>query len=418
MRKSSGLLVLFLSVLLFVAAFLTATTEEAGAEPMLLGTTGVGEGPASTLVELNPATGALIRTIGSVGYIVNGLVYDHTTGRLFASTSVTDPSYNGLIEISLATGAGTPVGVNGWGLGSAAVTNITVNAAGQMYGWWDPSQDDLVIIDKTTGIATWVGNAGVGTGANGLDFDSSDILYMLNYNGNYYTVNTSTGALAFVNSIPSMAHHGKFHPDSNIWYGIHNIGTGPKNLVLANLSTGTIVSTIPTVDNLHTLEFVSQIPSPPPVTCAHTMNIPTSPANIGTFTPGIFMNYDPMVARPFGLEEAGDILTGRLWLPCLRNGHADIYLVLDAPAYGGKFMLSELHQWLSFPANIQPWQTNTDDDVYTALFSLQKSGILPGNYKLDVIVVPSGTAASTIDQIVSGAAAAPYYKWSFTETLP
>ena len=157
----------------------------------------------------------------------------------------------------------------------------------------------------------------------------------------------------------------------------------------------------------------------PPPTCTHTMNMPTSPTNIGTFAPGIFMHYDPMVARPFGLEEAGDILTGRLWLPCLRNGHGDIYLVLDAPAYGGKFMLSELHQWLPFPAMIQPWLPNTVcNNVYAAIFSLQKSGILPGNYKLDVIVVPSGTAASTIDQIVSGAAAAPYYKWSFTQTLP
>ncbi|MEW6715754.1 MAG: hypothetical protein AB1306_11810, partial [Nitrospirota bacterium] len=81
--------------------------------------------------------------------------------------------------------------------------------------------------------------------------------------------------------------------------------------------------------------------------CSYTMNIPTSPANIGTFTPGINMSYDPMVARSFGLEDAWDMLTGRLWLPCWRNGHADIYLVLDAPAYGGKFMLSELHQWLS-----------------------------------------------------------------------
>ncbi|MEW6714632.1 MAG: hypothetical protein AB1306_06035 [Nitrospirota bacterium] len=165
-------------------------------------------------------------------------------------------------------------------------------------------------------------------------------------------------------------------------------------------------------------EPVATPPPTPPPTCAYTMNMPTSPANIGTFAPGINMSYDPMVARPFGLEDAGDMLTGRLWLPCWRNGHADIYLVLDAPAYGGKFMLSELHQWLSFPANIQPWQTYTDDDVYAALFSLQKSGILPGNYKLDVIVVQSGTAASTIEQIVSGATAAPYYKWSFTETLP
>ena len=173
------------------------------------------------------------------------------------------------------------------------------------------------------------------------------------------------------------------------------------------------------VDNQGYLQAgVDQVSAQNQPACSYTMNMPTSPTNIGTFAPGIFMSYDPMVARPFGLEEAGDILTGRLWLPCWRNGHADIYLVLDAPAYGGKFMLSELHQWLSFPANIQPWMTYTDNDVYAALFSLQKSGILPGNYKLDVIVVPSGTAASTIDQIVSGAAAAPYYKWSFTQTLP
>jgi hypothetical protein len=152
--------------------------------------------------------------------------------------------------------------------------------------------------------------------------------------------------------------------------------------------------------------------------CAHTMNVPTSPTNVGTFAPGIFMSYDPMVARPFGLEDAGDILTGNLWLPCWRNGHVDVYLVLDESPYSGQYMLSELHQWLPFPAMIQPWMTYTDDDVYAALFSLQKSGILPGNYKLDVRVVPSGTAASTINEIVSGAAAAPYYKWSFTETLP
>jgi len=52
-----------------------------------------------------------------------------------------------------------------------------------------------------------------------------------------------------------MAHHGKFRPTTNIWYGI-NATSGPRSLVLANLSTGEIISTIPTVDNLHTLDFV------------------------------------------------------------------------------------------------------------------------------------------------------------------
>ena len=255
MKKSLGFVVLFLSAFLLFATFLTITTQEAGAQEMLIGTTGMG-GTISTLVELDPATGNLIRTIGSVGYIVNGLVYDHTTGRLFASTAIGDPSYQGLIEINLATGAGTPIGVNGWGLGSGAVTNITVDSAGQMYGWWDPSEDDLVRIDKTTGIATRVGESNVGTGANGLDFDNSGTLYMVNYSGDYYSVNTTTGVATYVNNIGSMAHHGKFRPTSNIWYGIDATGSGSKNLVLANLSTSAIISTIPTVDNLHTLEFI------------------------------------------------------------------------------------------------------------------------------------------------------------------
>jgi hypothetical protein len=193
-----------------------------------------------------------------------------------------------------------------------------------------------------------------------------------------------------------------------------NAGSYVNTLPAGALQTSEGNNASPAIATLN----VSQPSPPPPPACSFTMNIPTSPTYIGTFTPGIYMSYDPIVARPFGLKEAGDILTGRLWLPCWRNGHADIYIVLDAPAYGGKFMFNAFHQWLSFPANIQPWQTYTDDDVYAELFSYQKSGILPGNYKLDVIVVPSGTAASTIGQIVSGATAAPYYKWSFTRTLP
>ena len=167
------------------------------------------------------------------------------------------------------------------------------------------------------------------------------------------------------------------------------------------------------------VECAAAVQPVPPPTCAYTMNIPTSSVNIGTFPSGsIYMSDDPTVARPFELEDVWGILTGRLWLPCWRYGNADIYIVLDAPAYGGKLMLSESHQWLPFPANIQQWRANTGDNIDAWLFSYQKSGILPGNYKLDVIVVPSGTAYPTIAQIVSGAAAAPYLRWGFTKTLP
>ena len=83
----------------------TLVGPEGGAPTILLSTLGSGpDGPwigPSILVEIDPTTGETLRTIGSVGYIVNGLEYDGTTGKLFASTSIQDPSYNGLIEIDL-----------------------------------------------------------------------------------------------------------------------------------------------------------------------------------------------------------------------------------------------------------------------------------------------------------------------------
>ncbi len=250
-----------------LAALATALLSGvATANPILLGTIGSG-GTSSTLVQLDPTTGGVIQTIGPVGYVVNGLTYDSVSGRLFGSTGVTDPNYNGLIEINMATGAGTPIGVSGWGLGSsAAVTNITTNSSGQMFGWWDPSQDDLVSIDINTGIATRVGESGVGTAANGLSFDGSDGLYMVNFNGAYYSVDPNTGAATFLGNIGTMAHHGDFDPLSGFYFGISDAFGNPRSIIVADLSTGNVISTLPTVDGLHTLTFVQQANVPEPAT--------------------------------------------------------------------------------------------------------------------------------------------------------
>ena len=229
----------------------------------LVGTTGSGW-ILSTLVEIDPATGETLRTIGPVGYIVNGLEYDATTGKLYGSTSVNDPSYNGLIEIDLTTGAGTPIGVHGWDLYDPewyeAVVNITVDSGGNMYGWWEPGQDDLVFIDKTTGIATRVGESNLGTRTFGLDFDNNDILYMVNdpswYNPNYYTIDPITGASTYAGHLGETAHHGDFDPVSNFYYGISS-AWGPRALVVADLSTGSVINKFDALDdNIHTIAFV------------------------------------------------------------------------------------------------------------------------------------------------------------------
>jgi hypothetical protein len=253
----------FLAILLAVA-IMAVSVQGTEATPMLLGTTGYG-GTISTLVEIDPTTGATIRTIGSVGYAVNALEYDATTGKLYGGTSLNDPTYNGLIEIDLTTGAGTPIGTDGWGFGeSSPIIAITVDSTGQMFGWYSWT-DNLVSINTSTGVATVVGDPfAENTFSNALDFDSSDTLYMINQNGKYYTIDTATAEETYVNQIGSWnSHHGDFDPTSDLWYSID--WEDPRNLIVTDLSAGSS-SSIGVVGDLHTLTFVESEPIPEPTT--------------------------------------------------------------------------------------------------------------------------------------------------------
>ena len=246
------------ALLAVLAVTLPATAQPAPSR--LFGTVGYNQTP-STLVELDPLTGDLLQTIGPVGYTVNGLAYDQTAGTLYASTAVGDPNYNGLITIDLATGAGTPVGVHGWGVSDPAsptpVTNLAADSSGRLFAWWE-AWDDLVSVDPVTGVATWVGDSDLSTWENGLAFDATDVLYLVNGSwGNCYTVDTSSGAATYVGTLGIRAHHGDFDP-AGFYYGIDATGSygSARNLVVAEPSTGTVIALLPTVDNLHVVEFV------------------------------------------------------------------------------------------------------------------------------------------------------------------
>src|SRR5512140_3416250 len=104
---------------MILAAILAAAVQPASAaQPATLwGTTGtcrqaVPGAPCtqqSTLLRLDPLTGALLETIGPVGYTVNGLAWDRTAEKLYATTAIGDVKFHGLITIDARTGAGTPV---------------------------------------------------------------------------------------------------------------------------------------------------------------------------------------------------------------------------------------------------------------------------------------------------------------------
>jgi hypothetical protein len=210
----------------------------------------------SDLVLLDPDTGAFFSTIGDVGFYVTGLAYDQATGKLFATTSANDPVFPaGLIEINPVTGAGTPIGT---GTGLAASATLAVNSAGQLYTWSEPDDDDLAIINKVTGFAAVVGDSGLATGTLGLDFDAKGTLYLVNFDGEVFTINPTTGAATSVGTIGVTAHHGKFHPVTGDYVGIDiaDPAVAARNLIVADLTTFTVVDTVPTADLLHTIEFV------------------------------------------------------------------------------------------------------------------------------------------------------------------
>lgn len=223
-----------------------------------LGTVALGP---SDLVRLDVNTGAFIKTIGSVGYFVNGLTHDDTNGKLYATTSTNDPLFpNGLIEINKSTGAGTPIGI-GFGM----LVNVpTVNSLGEMFGWTEDG-DDLVRIDKITGLATVIGDNLLGTAEQGLAFDNFDILVLVNpidaASTGAYAINTTTGNETLISTIPvPRAHHGDFHPLTNYYWGIDQTndsaaGAAARNLLVVDIAAAAVVDTLPTVDYLHAVAF-------------------------------------------------------------------------------------------------------------------------------------------------------------------
>ena len=77
-------------------------------------------------------------------------------------------------------------------------------------------------------------------------------------------MNTSTGTGSYQGDIePGVekpVHHGVFHPYTNLYYGIRNDpwpwDSSSTRLLKVNLSSGSIVSDIPTAFDLFTLAFV------------------------------------------------------------------------------------------------------------------------------------------------------------------
>jgi hypothetical protein len=273
--------------MILAAVILTIFVQQASAQKLiLLGTTGacnsaVQGGPCtakSTLVQLNPQTGKLMKTIGPVGFTVNGLAWDSASKKLYASTSVGDVRFHGLITINPLTGRGTPVNRSAVNFGLAGnpspIHSIAIDPFGHMVGWYDenPPPDTFVRINKNTGVAKEFPGTGINTSQNGLSFDQFNLLWNIDapriqpgdtsITQTAYIINPYSGIPMFSRLLdpPTPAAIGAFHPGNHLYYGL-NFDTSlpppfPTSIVKVNPVAGTAATLGSTVADLHTLAFI------------------------------------------------------------------------------------------------------------------------------------------------------------------
>jgi len=292
LRPSAILTTILAAAVMVTFVPLASAQDQPPGQPVLLGTLGacdnvVQGGPCthtSTLVQVDPGTGALVRIIGPVGFTVNGLAWDATTDKLYATTAVGDTSFHGLITIDPNTGQGTPVNASvvNYGLDvtpgtlGSPVHSITFDSNGNAVAWYDEFPppagvtDTFVTINKSTGIATEFDNTGINTGQNGLAFAKHDLLWNIDspkvvggvVTQTAYLLNPANGQPLDERDVspPTPAALGDFNPVGNQYYGLKfSVFNSTTFMVVIDLKKGTVTTLGQTVDDLHVIAFVKHL---------------------------------------------------------------------------------------------------------------------------------------------------------------
>jgi len=247
---------------LVMTTWLVAGGAQAEAASILYGADGSGGNP-SNLYVIDPSSGAVITTIGAIGFAVTGLAIDPTTGVMFGSTGGAGAIPPSLITIDLTTGAGTLVGAL-----DGVLADITFDPLGNLYGWLEPSSDDLVSVDKTTGQITIVGDSGLSTALTGLAMGPGGTLYFGGFNDlnlvGLVSIDPATGAVTGDVAYAGfeLVGMGLAFDESGVLFGIEQLGSAGRNLVRIDPVTGAVTIIGGTVDRLDALAFQTIVPEP------------------------------------------------------------------------------------------------------------------------------------------------------------
>lgn len=261
---------LFRSIpLLFVLVASLVLVTSASATPSLFGSAYIGRDGASTLVSLNPFTGAAT-AIGLIGFErVSALAFDPKTGVLYGTGERSDGSDTSvLLSINTTTGAGTEIGPTGlesftdglrFGGGFDSSTDLTFRNSDNTLFSYTFDNDGLSTVDLTTGAMTEENSdtslSTLGIRGYGLAFSATDTLYMADDIALYTLAPATGGVLTTLSlSYPATTTFGRlnaldFNPLNGILYGSLNVGFGASRasfLATVDLDTGLVSVVGPT----------------------------------------------------------------------------------------------------------------------------------------------------------------------------
>jgi hypothetical protein len=244
-------------------------------------------GSPGRLYTLDPATGAMIEDIGplndgsGLNYPMTGLAFHPLTGVLYGSTGMSGgnaATKARLVTIDPATAQVTVVGQYNAGPISEAgnpstMTDLTFDAAGNLFGLGSTGGPQLYSINFTTGQATVIGDSEIFlTDGGGLEVAMEGVFYgtpTVNRFGTYNPVDGSYSNLANPDK-PVGGTYAALSYDGNLLYGV-NLGP-PNDTVLVTISaTGEVTQLGTSVRSLDAIAF--QIVPEPSVAVHLTLSL-------------------------------------------------------------------------------------------------------------------------------------------------
>lgn len=127
------------------------------------------------LIQINPATGAVITNVGPVTLngnpiILTDMAIDPTTDEIYGTTGPSGPLSNQLVKVDASTAVATYIGQP---VAAGSFLAITFDAQGTLYGLRTNSASDLLTIDKTNGSILSNTVLSITIGAVGLGMDKA-----------------------------------------------------------------------------------------------------------------------------------------------------------------------------------------------------------------------------------------------------